>query len=163
MGSKPTIINGNGTLNIESVAGTGIYFENSLVIDSSTVNVKGNWGIAGKDGTSGNLTIRNANITAMGIEGSICDFQSLTLDGCKISVPADAAFDETLHAVALNGELLNDMVMITYDATVGIKDVKAKVSAHKQGIYSIDGIYLGTDFDALPKGIYIKDGKKVKK
>ena len=160
---KPTIINGNGTLNIESVAGTGIYFENSLVIDSSTVNVKGNWGIAGKDGTSGNLTIRNANITAMGIEGSICDFQSLTLDGCKISVPADAAFDETLHAVALNGELLNDMVMITYDATVGIKDVKAKVSAHKQGIYSIDGIYLGTDFDALPKGIYIKDGKKVKK
>ena len=163
LGSKPTIINGNGTLNIESVAGTGIYFENSLVIDSSTVNVKGNWGIAGKDGTSGNLTIRNANITAMGIEGSICDFQSLTLDGCKISVPADAAFDETLHAVALNGELLNDMVMITYDATVGIKDVKAKVSAHKQGIYSIDGIYLGTDFDALPKGIYIKDGKKVKK
>ena len=163
LGSKPTIINGNGTLNIESVAGTGIYFENSLVIDSSTVNVKGNWGIAGKDGTSGNLTIRNANITAMGIEGSICDFQSLTLDGCKISVPADAAFDETLHAVALNGELLNDMVMITYDATVGIKDVKAKVSAHKQGIYSIDGIYLGTDFDSLPKGIYIKDGKKVKK
>ena len=163
LGSKPTIINGNGTLNIESVAGTGIYFENSLVIDSSTVNVKGNWGIAGKDGTSGNLTIRNANITAMGIEGSICDFLSLTLDGCKISVPADAAFDETLHAVALNGELLNDMVMITYDATVGIKDVKAKVSAHKQGIYSIDGIYLGTDFDALPKGIYIKDGKKVKK
>ena len=163
LGSKPTIINGNGTLNIESVAGTSIYFENSLVIDSSTVNVKGNWGIAGKDGSSGNLTIRNANITAMGIEGSICDFQSLTLDGCKISVPADAAFDETLHAVALNGELLNDMVMITYDATVGIKDVKAKVSAHKQGIYSIDGIYLGTDFDSLPKGIYIKDGKKVKK
>ncbi len=163
LGSKPTIINGNGTLNIESVAGTGIYFENSLVIDSTTVNVKGNWGIAGKDGTSGNLTMRNANITAMGIEGSICDFQSLTLDGCKISVPADAAFDETLHAVALNGELLNDMVMITYDATVGIKDVKAKVSAHKQGIYSIDGIYLGTDFDSLPKGIYIKDGKKVKK
>ncbi len=47
---------------------------------------------------------------------------------------------------------------------VGIEKVKAtSVPAHKKGIYSIDGVYLGTDFDALPKGIYIKDGKKVKK
>ena len=47
---------------------------------------------------------------------------------------------------------------------VGIEKVKAtSVPAHKQGIYSIDGVYLGTDFDALPKGIYIKDGKKVLK
>ncbi len=157
-----TTINGGGTLNLESNS-CGIYFENSLVIDSCTVNAKGNWGIAGADGASETLTIRNANITAEGTEGSICDILSLTLDGCKISVPADAAFDETLHSVALNGETVTDKVVITYDQAVGIKDVKASVSAHKQGIYSIDGVYLGTDFDALPKGIYIKDGKKVKK
>ena len=49
-------------------------------------------------------------------------------------------------------------------ALVGFEKVKANaVPAHKQGIYSIDGVYLGTDFDALPKGIYIKDGKKVLK
>ncbi len=158
-----TTINGNGTLNLESDYYCGIYFENSLVIDSCTVNAKGKWGIAGADGASETLTIRNANVTAEGTEGSICDILSLTLDGCKISVPADAAFDETLHSVALNGETVTDKVVITYDQAVGIKDAKARVSAHKQGIYSIDGVYLGTDFDALPKGIYINDGKKVKK
>ncbi len=157
-----TTINGGGTLNIES-AGTGIFFKKSLEIDSCTVNAKGRWGIAGADGASETLTIRNANITAEGTEGSICDILSLTLDGCKISVPADAAFDETLHSVALNGETVTDKVVITSDQAVGIKDVKASVSARKQGIYSIDGVYLGTDFDVLPKGIYIKDGKKVKK
>ncbi len=162
LNQKHTTINGGGTLNLESNS-CGIYFENSLVIDSCTVNAKGNWGIAGFAGSRETLTIRNANVTAEGTEGSICDILSLTLDGCKISVPADAAFDETLHSVALNGETVTDKVVITYDQAVGIKDVKASVSAHKQGIYSIDGVYLGTDFDALPKGIYIKDGKKVKK
>ncbi len=162
LNQKHTTINGGGTLNLESNS-CGIYFENSLVIDSCTVNAKGNWGIAGFAGSRETLTIRNANVTAEGTEGSICDILSLTLDGCKISVPADAAFDETLHSVALNGETVTDKVVITYDQAVGIKDVKAPVSAHKQGIYSIDGVYLGTDFDALPKGIYIKDGKKVKK
>ena len=158
-----TIIKGGGTLNIETSINCGIYFYNSLEIDSCTVNTKGKWGIAGDYGTSETLTIRNATVTAEGTNGSICDIASLTLDGCKITVPAEATFDETLYAVALNGEKVTDRVVITNDQSSGIKDVKAKVPAHKQGIYSIDGVYLGTDFDALPKGIYIKDGKKVLK
>ena len=127
------------------------------------MNINGAYGIGGKDGTSENLTISNAYVMATGSSGSICDIASLTLDGCKIIAPVDATFDETKHAVVLDGNKVTSQVVITPDATVGIKDVKENVSARKQGIYSIDGVYLGTDFDALPKGIYIKDGKKVKK
>ena len=159
----PTIIKGEGgTLNIEA-GNSGIYFKKSLEIDSCTVNVKGRYGITGNNGTSETLTIRNATVTAEGKLGSICDIKSLTLEGSVISTPEGATFDETVHAVVLDGNKVTSQVVITPDATVGIKDVKENVSAREQGIYSIDGVYLGTDFDSLPKGIYIKDGKKVKK
>ena len=46
----------------------------------------------------------------------------------------------------------------------GIQDVDATdVAPRKQGIYSIDGSYLGNDLKALPRGVYVKDGKKVLK
>ncbi len=161
--SQTTTIKGSGTLNLESEHDSGIHFLKSLEIDSCTVNAQGRWGIVGNFGIpSKAITINNATVTATGNEGSILNVASLTLDGCKIYVPAEATFDETLHAVALNGETVTDKVVISPDQPVGIKDVE-KVSARKQGIYSIDGIYLGTDFDSLPKGIYIKDGKKVLK
>ena len=51
----------------------------------------------------------------------------------------------------------------TWDPT-GIETIEANTAGKgKRGIYSIGGIYLGNDMDALPKGIYIKDGKKVVK
>ncbi len=161
--TRPTIIKGGGTLNAESSTNCGIYIDYSLDIEYCTVNAKGPWGIAGNYGNRETITISNADVTAEGSEGSICDIASLTLDDSKISTPEGAAFDASQKAVALNGQIVKGKVVIISDRTVGIKDVKASVPAHKQGIYSIDGVYLGTDFDALPKGIYIKDGKKVKK
>ncbi len=156
-----TTITGDGTLNVESNGYCGLYFKKSLEIDNCTVTAKGKWGIAGVDGTVETLTIRNATVTAEGSSGSVCDILSLTLDDCYIEQPAGAAFDETLHAVALNDETITDKVVITTSQTVGINEVKADNSAHEQGIYSFDGVYLGHDFNALPKGIYIKGGKKV--
>ncbi len=156
-----TTITGDGTLNVESNGYCGLYFKKSLEIDNCTVTAKGKWGIAGVDGTVETLTIRNATVTAEGSSGSVCDILSLTLDGCYIEQPAGAAFDETLHAVALNDETITDKVVITTSQAVGINEVKADNSAHEQGIYSLDGVYLGHDFNALPKGIYIKGGKKV--
>ncbi len=160
---NPTTIKGGGTLNIVSNTLASIFFKKSLEIDSCTVNAKGKWGIAGEDGASETLIMNNANVTAEGTKGSICDILSLTLDYCSITQPDGAAFDESVKAVALNGETVTSKVIIKSDQAVGIKDVKTSVSARKQGIYSIDGVYLGTDFDSLPKGIYIKDGKKVLK
>ncbi len=160
---NPTTIKGGGTLNIVSNTLASIFFKKSLEIDSCTVNAKGKWGIAGENGASETLIMNNANVTAEGTKGSICDILSLTLDYCSITQPDGAAFDESVKAVALNGETVTSKVIIKSDQAVGIKDVKTSVSARKQGIYSIDGVYLGTDFDSLPKGIYIKDGKKVLK
>ncbi len=156
-----TTITGDGTLNVESNGYCGLYFKKTLEIDNCTVNTKGKWGIAGVDGAVETLTIRNATVTAEGNKGSVCDILSLTLDGCYIEQPAGAVFDETLHAVALNSETITDKVVITTSQAVGINEVKADNSAHEQGIYSLDGVYLGHDFNALPKGIYIKGGKKV--
>ena len=161
--TRPTIIKGGGTLNAESSTNCGIYIDYSLDIEYCTVNAKGPWGIAGNNGNRETITISNADVTAEGSEGSISDIASLTLENSVISTPEGAAFEASKKAVALNGEIVKGKVVIISDRTVGIKDVKASVPAHKQGIYSIDGVYLGTDFDALPKGIYIKDGKKVKK
>ncbi len=156
-----TTIDGDGTLNVESNGYCGLYFKKSLEIDNCTVNAKGKWGIAGVDGTCETLTIRNATVSAEGNIGSICDILSLTLDGATITQPIGAVFDESLHAVALAGQTVTEKVVITPDHTVGINDVKAEISGHKQGIYSLDGVYLGHDFEALPKGVYIKNGKKV--
>ena len=161
---NPTIIKGGGTLNAVSKILASIFFKKSLEIDSCTVYSKGKWGISGSTEVLGTLTINNADITAEGKDkGSICGLSSLTLNNCSITQPSNAAFDETVHAIAINEETVTSKVVITSERTIGIKDVKANVSARKQGIYSIDGIYLGTDFESLPKGIYIKDGKKVMK
>ena len=70
---------------------------------------------------------------------------------------------EICHEFAKLNCAANNYLLGTWENVVSIKDVKAPVSARKQGIYSLEGIYLGTDFNALPKGIYIKDGKKVMK
>ncbi len=168
--NRTTTINGGGTLNATSKGVECIFLEDNdninvdLVIDSCTVNAKGHYAcIAGNN--SETLTIRNANVVVDGDRGTIVDVSSLTLTKCKITSPEEAAYDETERAVRANGKMVYHLVIekTADDPSVGIKDVEAGVPAHKQSIYSLDGIYLGTDFDALPKGIYIKDGKKVMK
>ncbi len=46
---------------------------------------------------------------------------------------------------------------------IGIESVDAGIPSYKPGVYSVGGVYLGNDFDNLPKGFYIKDGRKVLK
>ena len=112
--TKPLTITGGGVLNANSVGDCGIFAkETNLTIDGCTVNTRGRWGIAGKDGSSEMLTIKNSIVTAEGTEGgSIADFASLTLDGCAITEPAGAAFDATKKAVTLGGEIVKSRVLI---------------------------------------------------
>lgn len=51
------------------------------------------------------------------------------------------------------------------DQTTGISDVTGNTDAQQgaQRIYTIDGRYVGTDFDSLPSGMYIMKGKKTLK
>lgn len=107
--------------------------------------------------------MRNAYVEATGSNGSVCDLQDLILDGCSITQPTGAAFDANVHAVALNGEVVTDKVVIE-PVTNGISDITTDVPAHAKGIYSVTGVKQTQQWNELPAGIYIVDGvKRVKR
>lgn len=140
----------------------GIYLNNTdLTINNCIVNVKGYYGIAGKEGLNEKLLIRNATVTAEGEQGSICDLNSLTLEYSNITQPSGARFDESAHAVVLNGEKVKSKIVITRDPA-GINTPTID-TATKQDIYTLSGAKLGGKVEDLPKGIYIVNGKKVVK
>ena len=53
-------------------------------------------------------------------------------------------------------------VLYVKKAATGIKTVNT-TAAPKMGIYTLDGRFVGTDFNALSRGLYIVNGKKVVK
>ena len=109
----PTTITGGGTLNAESEKNVAIYaWDTNLTIKDCIVNAKGNWGITGDEGSNEKLLISNATVTAEGEKGSICDFKEITLEDCAITQPAGATFDESKHAIVLNGEKVTSEVKI---------------------------------------------------
>ena len=111
--SAPATITGGGTLNAESPSDCVIYAGGTnLTIKDCIVNVKGNYGIAGYDGSTEKLLISNATVRAEGRDGSICDFKEITLEDCAITQPAGATFDESKKAIVLNGEKVTSGVKI---------------------------------------------------
>ncbi len=128
--NKSTKIKGysGSILKITSEDDCGIYMLNSpLTIEDCEVNTKGQYGIAGYNGSDREiLTIRSANVVAEGRLGSICDIKDLVLgQGCSISSPAGAAYDSSWKGVALNGVLVKDEVTISVKSyrfnIVGVK------------------------------------------
>ena len=158
---EPSTISGSGTLRLKSSGNCGLFMTSSLTIEGVKLYAEGKYGVAGDDGTSGEiLTLRNAYVEATGSRGSICDLQNLVvLDGCSITQPTGAAFDANVHAVALNGKVVTDKVVIESDNN-SIGTITADVPARKQGIYNLNGVKLTQQWDDLPAGIYIVDGVK---
>ena len=161
---KTSTISGSGTLRLKTPYDCGLYLHTSLSVEGVKLYVEGKYGVAGVDGKIGEiLTLRNAYVEATGSSGSICDLQNLILDGCTITQPEGAAFDGALHAVALNGKVVTDKVVIESDAS-GISDITTDVPAHAKGIYSVTGVKQTQQWNELPAGIYIVDGvKRVKR
>ena len=162
---KTSTISGSGSLRLKSSSDCGLYMKSSsLTVESVKLYAEGIYGVAGFDGVSGEiLTLRNAYVEATGSKGSICDLQNLVLDGCAITQPTGAAFDANVHAVALNGEVVTDKVVIE-SVTNGISNITTDVPAHAKGIYSVTGVKQTQQWNELPAGIYIVDGvKRVKK
>ncbi len=54
-------------------------------------------------------------------------------------------------------------INFTESSTTGISTVEHPVAHKRTAIYSIDGQYLGSDLNALSKGLYIVNGKKIVK
>jgi len=163
--NKTSTISGSGTLRLKSSRDCGLYMKSSsLTVEGVKLYAEGKYGVAGFDGKSGEtLTLRNAYVEATGSNGSICDLQNLVLDGCAITQPTGAAFDANVHAVALNGEVVTDKVVIE-SVTNGISNITTDVPAHAKGIYSVTGVKQTQQWNELPAGIYIVDGvKRVKR
>lgn len=153
-------ISGSGTLSLKSSGDCGLYMHTSLSVEGVKLYAEGKYGVAGDDGTRGEiLTLRNSYVEATGSSGSICDLQNLVLDGSSITQPTGAAFDANVHAVALNGKVVTDKVVIESDNN-SIGTITADVPARKQGIYNLNGVKLTQQWNDLPAGIYIVDGVK---
>ena len=158
--SETSTISGSGTLSLKSSGDCGLYMHTSLSVEDVKLYAEGKYGVAGDDGTRGEiLTLRNSYVEATGSSGSICDLQNLVLDGCSITQPTGAAFDANVHAVALNGKVVTDKVVIESDNN-SIGTITADVPARKQGIYNLNGVKLTQQWNDLPAGIYIVDGVK---
>ena len=158
--NKTSTISGPGTLRLKSSENCGIYVKSSLTVEGVKLYAEGYYGVAGIDGRSGEILIlRNAYVEATGGAGSIIDVEGLLLDGSSITQPTGAAFDANVHAVALNGKVVTDKVVIESDNN-SIGTITVDVPARKQGIYNLNGIKLTRQWDDLPAGIYIVDGVK---
>ena len=138
----PTTITGGGTLNAESEKNVAIYaWDTNLTIKDCIVNAKGNWGITGDEGSTETLLISNATVTAEGEKGSICDFKEITLEDCAITQPAGATFDESKHAIVLNGEKVTSEVKIEPITYYALEICGTQVTSDNCGDLSvIDGV-----------------------
>ena len=72
------------------------------------------------------------------------------------------------YKVTIEGGKLTSLIQDTDDTwpseiTTGIRVIQTSENSCNKGVYNLRGQYLGTDMKALPKGIYVVDGKKVVK
>lgn len=92
-----------------------------------------------------------------------------TLDRGKwttIKVPFIGTGATTIQFVPDNRFFLDDVKVIgpTNKQETGIKQLEAKPNTRQPfKIYNLNGQFVGTKLDALPKGIYISNGKKILK
>ena len=164
---KNAIIKGNGQLTIKAPKGSGIYTKAALLIEGCTVYAEGNWGIAGYDGSSGeSLTIRNASVTAKGTKGSIRDLADLTLEGCEITKPAGATWNDSEHAVCdASGNVITDEVVITPTGGVtppveeyGLEIAGVMVnSVNCSDLTAISGVTGNVSYDPTTKTLTLED------
>lgn len=160
--NQTSTITGDGSLHLTSKRFCGLDMESaSVIIDNTSLFVKGGYGIAGFIGAETEvLTVRNSYVETEGSgSGSISLISKLILEDCAITQPVGAEFDADQKAVVLNGELLKSKVVIE-PITNSIGTVTADVPARKQGIYNLNGVKLTQQWNDLPAGIYIVDGVK---
>ena len=160
---SPLTLTGGGTLNVKSQTDCAVYANRTnLTINNCTVNAEsGAYGIAGQDGSTEKLLIKNATVTAEGKDGSICDFKEITLEDCAITQPAGAEFDESKKAVVLNGEKVTSEVKIEPIVTkYDLKICGTQVTSGNCGDLSvIDGVEGTVKYDPNTKTLTLKDAK----
>ena len=158
---EETTFVGNGTLKIKGYYyGIGIRrnevnctISECKIYIESMAGIDGNW--EGND-----LTIRGAYIELDCRNDLISSITSLHLVDCEIKQPKGAVYDTALKAIVVDGVKQKGKLVIE-PTTDGIGAIDADVPARKQGIYTLQGVKVAQDWNSLPPGIYIRDGKKM--
>lgn len=158
---EETTFVGNGTLKIKSnYYGIGIRrdevnctISECKIYIESMAGIDGNW--EGND-----LTIRGAYIELDCRNDLISSITNLHLVDCEIKQPKGAVYDTALKAIVVDGVKQTGKLVIE-PTTDGIGTIDADVPARKQGIYTLQGVKVAQDWNSLPPGIYIRDGKKM--
>ncbi len=95
----------------------GIYIKSKLTIKDCSVAVDAlNWGITGLWGTQGEiLEVNNSTVKVnASYNGCVADLEELILINSGITAPENAVFDDTLHDIVIDGEMVvNQEVIIS--------------------------------------------------
>ena len=158
---EETTFVGNGTLKIKSdYYGIGIRNnEVNCTISECKIYIEGVDGIDGYF-VKNDLTIRGAYIELDCRDDFITCITNLHLVDCEIKQPKGAVYDTSLQAIVVDGVKQKGKLVIE-PTTDGIGTIDADVPARKQGIYTLQGVKVAPDWNSLPPGIYIRDGKKM--
>lgn len=152
---------GNGTLKIKSnYYGIGIRRDEvNCTISECKMYIES---VSGIDGNfvKNDLTIRGAYIELDCRDDLITYITNLHLVDCEIKQPKGAVYDTSLQAIVVDGVKQKGKLIIE-PTNVGIGAIDADVPARKQGIYTLQGVKVAQDWNSLPPGIYIRDGKKM--
>lgn len=161
VGGKTTI-SGDGTLDMEASDGDNVLMAADLTLNACDMTMLC-YDKCGFKGVNGGevLTINNCNIEIDGKAGGIANIGELLLNGCQIVEPVGAAYDKTLKAVALDGEIVKGKVVIKSTGTNSIESATGNASLCRKGIYTIEGLKVDGEWENLPTGIYIVDGVKM--
>lgn len=158
---KPLSIIGDGLLKVRSVDDSAIILESTnLTIQDCAVNAEGGkWGIAGKYGNNEKLSVINAMVKAIGKEsGSICHIAELYLEDCNIFEPSIAWFNESEHAVVMNGEIVKSEVMILNYMVYNLKIYGEYVTyVNFNDLSVIDGVSGTVKYDPIARVLTLHD------
>lgn len=111
---------------------------------------------AKNDGTTLNLSVSNGTISPASVTMEKGAFTEYTA-----TITATGAVKVTF--AAQKGRFFLDEVLVVDPNATGIQTVSSYKAMTTTRIYTIDGRYVGTDPNQLPRGLYIVNGKKIVK
>lgn len=100
----------------------------------------------GKADATQKVTIADEAITG--------EVKSLSFEGDNVAITFANGSTQTVDMGKLS-------IAISYADISGIADIKSDEPHDARGIYNLAGQYVGNEVDALDKGIYIRNGKKI--
>lgn len=163
--SIPIVITGSGSLTASG---------NLAIFSGKQLNIEGGCSIEAKAPIwADTITINNAQVHAVRIlkdEPCMSAFWGIKLKGGSYLASPQGAICERrsdmYHAhwgwVFVKGNEICGEVLIKRGKGTGI-DTIIQPSTQENRIYTLDGLRINQPFERLPKGVYIVNGKKVKK